>query len=481
MQAPDADVDEPTERGAAVRSVALNHKYLPYAVALSLAASAALMPAPVHGMTLGNIAAQSSLGQPLRVVIPVQLGQGETLNTACLRLVADNRAGEAPQIVTARVSIDMEGAGPRIIVTQAAMMNEPAARISLQVGCGNTTRRDYVLFFDPAALQPPSMVARADEDPAYTHMPRQPASSAVAVAKAAPSAPVQLATSALPHSTWGVPVELVSPVRETKPPVVSQAVPVEPKQVAPVIAENTSNAGPRELVTVASSSGSSMFIQEAAAANLPVRALAATTVATANAAPQSRVAAQSLPLAGPSPRNSASAAPAVWAQVWPFAAAIFGSMALAVVGFTLHRRFSSVASWMDPKGRASLKGETQAGATQATFAHFGAMTEPAVQGSRSPLELPARADSNIEVSELDTLLQDIQADIIDERTIKNAYKAMADEGSTDMGSASILKAIADAERDLQIGAPEPRQAALDHSLDNELMTVPNVPKGIRFG
>ena len=46
---------------------------------------------------------------------------------------------------------------------------------------------------------------------------------------------------------------------------------------------------------------------------------------------------------------------------------------------------------------------------------------------------------------------------------------------------SILKAIADAERDLQIGAPEPRQAALDHSLDNELMTVPNVPKGVRFG
>ena len=135
------------------------------------------------------------------------------------------------------------------------MMNEPAARISLQVGCGNTTRRDYVLFFDPAALQPPSMVARADEDPAYTHMPRQPASSAVAVAKAAPERAGALATSALPHSTWGVPVELVSPVRETKPPVVSQAVPVEPKQVAPVVAENTSNAGPRELVTVASTFG----------------------------------------------------------------------------------------------------------------------------------------------------------------------------------------------------------------------------------
>jgi len=473
-----------------VRSVALNRKYLPYAVALSLAASAALMPAPVHGITLGNVAAQSSLGQPLRVEIPVHLGPGETLNTACLKLVADNHAGEAPQIVTARVSVDTEGATPRVILAQAAMMNEPAARISLQVGCGNTTRRDYVLFFDPAALQPPAMLASADEDPAYTRMPRQrAASSAIAAAKMAPSetapsaaAPVQVATSALPHSTWGVPVELVSPVRETKPPVVAQAAPVEPKQTAPVvIADSASNAGPRELVTLTPTSGSSMFIQEAAAANLPARALAGPTIATANAAVQPRVATQSLPLAGPPQRNSTAAATAVWTQVWPFAAVIFGSMALAVVGFKLHRRFSSVASWMDPKARESLKGETQAGATQATFAHFGEMTEPAARASRSPLELPARADSNMEVSELDTLLQDIQADIIDERTIKNAYKAMADEGSTDMGSASILKAIADAERDLQIGAPEPRQAALDHSLDNDLMTLPNVPKGIRFG
>jgi len=462
-----------------VRSVALNRKYLPYVVALSLAASAALTPAPAHGMTLGNIVSQSSLGQPLRVVIPVQLGHGEALNTACIKLVADNRAGEAPQIVTARVNLDQDTTNPRLIITQASMMNEPAARISLQVGCGSTTRRDYVLFFDPAALQPPTAVASADEDPAYTRLAR-PRATAVAAAKAAQPAPapVQVATSALPHSTWGVPVELVTPVRETKPAVVAQAAPVEPKPAAPVVvAETASNAGPRELVTLTSSSGSGMFIQEAAAANLP-RALAAPTVASANAAP--RVASQSLPLASPAQRNSTSAT-AVWSQVWPFAAVIFGSMALAVVGFTLHRRYSSVASWMDPEARESLKGDTQAGATQATFAHFGAMTEPAQRTSRAPLEFPARADSNIEVSELDTLLQDIQADIIDERTIKNAYRAVADEDGTDMGSASILKAIADAERDLQIGAPEPRQVALDSALDNDLMTVPNVPKGIRFG
>jgi hypothetical protein len=50
-----------------------------------------------------------------------------------------------------------------------------------------------------------------------------------------------------------------------------------------------------------------------------------------------------------------------------------------------------------------------------------------------------------------------------------------------MGSDSILKAIAEAERDLQIGAPEPNQTALDNALDHDLMTVPNVPNRVRFG
>ncbi len=236
------------------------------------------------------------------------------------------------------------------------------------------------------------------------------------------------------------------------------------------------------MVTVAptKSSGGSMFIQEAAAASLPAAAITAQSVAPAAAAPV-RVAAQSLPLANVGPhRSSGSAAVAVWHQVWPFAAGIFGSMALLVVGFAAHRRFAPKASWMDPKGRTSIKGETQAGMSP-TFAHFGAMTEPAPRTPRVAIDLPLQADEATGASELDTLLQDIQSDIIDERSIKDAYKAAAEDSGMDIGTISILKAIADAERDLQIGAPEPAQAALDHALDDELLTVPNVPPALRFG
>ena len=46
---------------------------LPFA--LALVAGALFVPSPTHGLTLGNVASLSALGQPLRVVIPVALEQ----------------------------------------------------------------------------------------------------------------------------------------------------------------------------------------------------------------------------------------------------------------------------------------------------------------------------------------------------------------------------------------------------------------------
>jgi hypothetical protein len=149
-------------------------------------------------------------------------------------------------------------------------------------------------------------------------------------------------------------------------------------------------------------------------------------------------------------------------------------MALMVVGFVTYRRHS-VRGWIDPKGRTTMKGETQAGSAQ-TFAHFGVMTEPAEIKQRVPLVVPPNDAMQVEQSELDTLLADIQASTIDERQIKDAYKAVAIEGGVDVGADSILKAIAEAERHLQMGSPEPSQVALDHALDQDLLTIPNIPK-----
>ena len=100
-----------------MRSVALTRQAFPFA--LALLAAALLAPSPARGVTLGNIALQSTLGQPLRVEIPVVLSGGETLNTACLKLVADNTPGAPPQIVTGRVSLERATTSPRLVVATA--------------------------------------------------------------------------------------------------------------------------------------------------------------------------------------------------------------------------------------------------------------------------------------------------------------------------------------------------------------------------
>lgn len=446
-----------------MRSVALNRHVLPFA--LALIAGALFAPSPVHGVTLGNVASLSALGHPLRIVIPVALSAGETLHIACVKLVADNNASGAPQIVTGRVNLEQATNGLRLLITSPVSVSEPALRLAVQVGCGSTTRRDYVLFLDPPTNELPSAIAAADtEDPAWTRVTREH----VAVAAAKPRQSVAAAPSPLPPTTWGTPVPTSPTIDEARPKAPDKIAP-EPKVGAPVIAAAATTPG--ELTVVSSSGG---FISEAAASPLPLRAPATKAAAS-----------QSYPLSGQGPGAWRSQpqppAASVWQVMWPYASVIFGTMGLGLLALILHRRRVIKPLWMDPKTRTTLGAETQAGAPQATVAHFGAMTESGKASRRASLKLPDTTERSAEVSELDTLLQDIQADMIDERSVKEAWKSAAGDSPLDMGTDSILKAIAAAEHSLQIGAPEPSQVALDRALDKDLMTIPQAPKGVRFG
>ncbi len=458
-----AGIDEPTERGAAVRSVALNRHMMPFA--LALVAGALFAPTPAHGLALGDVTSLSSLGQPLRVTIPVTLAGAETLHVACVKLVADNNGGSMPQIVTARVSLEQSASGTRLTITTPTSVSEPALRLAVQTGCGSTTRRDYVLLLDPPGSESPTMVAAAEPDEApWLRRQRKEA----VVASATPRQSVRVA-SPLPPTTWGTPVPTADTVAEARPKAVEQIAPeVKPAAAVAYVAP----AAPRELTTVSTSSGVGSFISEAAAASLPPRTATPRTLS-----------AQSLPQPQQLTWRAQSQPPAltIWQQMWPYTVAIFATITLALVAFVAHRRHAITTSWMDPKARTSLQGETQAGAQQVTFAHFGAMTEPAATKPRTALKLPPIPERSAEVSELDTLLQDIQADMIDERSVKDAWKAAAGDSPTDMGTDSILRAIAAAERDLQIGAPEPAQVAMDTALDKDLMTIPNVSRKARRG
>ena len=52
----------------------------------------------------------------------------------------------------------------------------------------------------------------------------------------------------------------------------------------------------------------------------------------------------------------------------------------------------------------------------------------------------------------------------------------ANESAVDIGTDSILKAIARAERELHISPPEPAQAAIDKALDDDLMFEPKLKR-----
>jgi hypothetical protein len=405
---------------------------------------------------------QSGLGQPLRVVIPVMLTSGETLNEGCLRLVADNASG-VPQIVTGRVRLEQAATKPRLVISTAAPVSEPAIRLAVQAGCGSTSRRDYMLLLDPPALESPATTASADAEEApwiVVARERSNAERASSRSSVHPVAVVNHESTSLPRlSTWGSPVATGSVT-----PAVAPSRSIEAKVPAPVAASApTMPPAPRELVTLVASSGA--FIPEAVAAPLPARA--STTATLRQTTPQS------IPLIT-RPQPETSSLPVIWQQTWQFVALAIGILVFGFGAIVLRGRLFPASSWFAREDRLPLKGETLAGQTFMTMVGFEEMKEPATikQG-------PARrepAQQTVGTDELDTLLHDIQSDMIDEKAVKDAWRAAATEAAADIGTDSILQAIAAAERDLEIGAPPGvLHTTMDAALERDL-TVPNEPK-----
>jgi hypothetical protein len=440
---------------------------------LACAALAGILfqPALVSAVALGNIALQSSLGQPLRVVIPVALSSGEVLNTSCLKLMRDPQPG-TPQLLTGRVSVERNAASTRLIVTTPRAIEEPALRVSVQAGCGNTVRRDYVLLLDPQAIGSGTMVASADPDEFKHYVsamradaPAKRPQRVVVEPVAFTPEPVRLAAAPrtvvdpAPARTEFTPIALPAPI------VAARTQKEAPPAAAPIASAPVAQREPVMLTAVQPQGG---FIAEAAAASLP-------RVSADNQNPIASSMPTSLPTA-PLGMPSAEASPeaTLWTQTWPYVAVVVSILAIALTAFAKRRRIV-VPTWGAQTVSNSKSPNLNSGAAN-TFAHFGAMTEPA------PLVIRPAAMVMIEPTEtdydpsLDTLLEtpEPSTDMIDEHVIRRTWATLANENAVDIGTDSILKAIAAAERDLHIGPPEPRQAAIDKALDDDLLREPKL-------
>jgi hypothetical protein len=385
-------------------------------------------PGLVSALALGNIALQSSLGQPLRVVIPVALSNGEILNTSCLKLVRDPVDG-TPQLMTGRVSVERNAANARLIVTTPRPVD------------------DYVLLLDPQGTESSTMVASADLDEfkSYTgaRRPIEVPRGAQRVATATDPSPFP---GSAPAPTTFKPIDPPLPI------AVAQTQKTAP--AALMVEPTVTPSEPVALTTIRPSSG---FIPEAAAASLSPLSIARSDTTAASA-----------PTAMLSTRDRVPEE-TLWTQTWPYAAVLLSIGAIALTAFVKRRRIVAPA-WSAAMANNFSKSPMLTSAAANTFANFGVMSEVAPSAPRQITRQRA-IEEPIHDANLDTLLQvpDGDADGIDEHVIRKAWATLATESAGDIGTDSILKAIEAAERDMHISPPAPAQAAMDNALDDDLL------------
>ena len=122
--------------------------------ALLLLGVAAASPAAV-ALSLGGEQVSSSLGQPLRMTIPLLGSIAESLDTSCYRVVTPSRNDGLPVITQARIELQTSTNPPQLIIRGSRSIDEPIVRITIEAGCDAPIRRDYTLLLDPTPVQPP--------------------------------------------------------------------------------------------------------------------------------------------------------------------------------------------------------------------------------------------------------------------------------------------------------------------------------------
>jgi hypothetical protein len=397
------------------------------ATAAALLIATLIASSSAHAMLLGDAVPQSALGSPLRVVIPIKPAHGESMDSACLRLVP-NAGGAGAPIVTAKVTLERAAATPRLIVTTPNAVSEPAVQFTIQAGCDGTTRRNYVLLLDPpAAGTIPATHPVGSREPGQERL------------KAASSA-----------------------ARHNPDPAPPRAMHVEPV--------------PATTATVS-----------APAADEPAVAMPASgalrKVAAAAGIAESRQAAS----------RAAPAEGSDYDQLWRYLAApviAIGALALGTLFVRRRRAVPEVPEWTRGAAYTGPRSVTDLSAAPVTLSHSGVTLQPSISAATRPRSVApslqtvevsrppsfSRRPQEPDISSLDTLISDIsEADLVEERAVREAWAAARSDVEREADGNAVLRAIEAAERDLLFAPPHPAQAAMDRSLDDDLLAVPRRP------
>src|SRR6266567_4426048 len=117
----------------------------------------------VQAIGLDEVAQQSSLGEPLRLVIPLLTNAsdqitGDEFAAECFKVIPAT-ANDLPQVRFPRTALEHRGGRAFVVVSTAYPISEPIMRVTVQAGCRVSMSREYTLFFDPIAIEAPVVAA----------------------------------------------------------------------------------------------------------------------------------------------------------------------------------------------------------------------------------------------------------------------------------------------------------------------------------
>lgn len=101
-----------------------------------------------HAVGLGNLALHSSLGAPLHASVRVNGADTDGAANLCLRSRLESLDGRLLSLPQATIS--RKDALTEIQIRSRENIEEPAATLSIEAGCGATVRREYAILLDPA-------------------------------------------------------------------------------------------------------------------------------------------------------------------------------------------------------------------------------------------------------------------------------------------------------------------------------------------
>ena len=160
--------------------------------ALTLALVIAGTIPSAFALSLGAEQVTSSLGQPLRMTLPLLGSTAESLETRCYRVVAPSRVDGLTVVTQARIELQSNTNPPQLIVRSSRAIDDPIVRITIEAGCDAPIRREYTILLDPPPVQAPEPRVATPEPPRVA----TPATSRVAAA--APPPPPPLAAERAP-------------------------------------------------------------------------------------------------------------------------------------------------------------------------------------------------------------------------------------------------------------------------------------------